>query len=274
MKRNILYALLSLCVTSALTVSCEPMEPASHTETFHRLATVRYKDDKASMVIDYTGEVFALDNFKTQADMQHFGVIDGDRVIAKFTFEAIGNIGNSKLYLDEIVRKYPKLSLAKSRPADSLNYAYRFNTLSLISVRYPTAWATGHVVNLAPEYYATSTYSKADFKLYPTKVQGDTLMMDLYADIPDTVNSWEMQQKFLCFDISTLRKTVSDPVEQAHRDSLLSKLTALKEDTITVQIFAPDIMRKWIIDKDKAYHEIQFKNIRTESVEVAIPFDF
>lgn len=274
MKRNIFSVLFAACLASAIMVSCEPMEPASHTETFHRIATAQLKDGKASMIIDYTGESFAVDNFKTQEDMQHFGLFNGDRIVAKFTFEAIGNIGNSKIYLDEIVRKYPRLSLSKSRPADSLNYAYRFNTLSLISVRYPRAWASGHVVNIAPEYYAQSAYSKADFKLYPIQVQGDTLKMNLYADVPDTVNSWEMYQKFLCFDISTLRNPVSDPVEQEHRDSILSKLTALKEDTIIVQVFAPDIMRKWIIDKDKAYHEIQFKNIRTESVEVAIPFDF
>ena len=274
MKRNILAALSAVCIASAFMVSCKPMEPSTYTDTFHRIASVSYKDGKASMLIDYTGETFILSNFSTKEDMLHFGVQDGDRVVARFTLEAVGNIYNNTLYLDGIVYKYPKLALAESKPADSLNYAYRFTTLGLVSLTYPSAWSQGHIVNLAPEYYIADPNHKADFLLYPTKVVGDTLQMNLYSDIPDTVRSWAMQQKFLCYDMSTLRNTVSDAKEQAHRDSILDQLTALNQDSITVQIFAPDYMRKKIIDQNKEVQEIQFINIRTESVEVSIPFDF
>ena len=274
MKRNVFCSLFAVLMVSAFIVSCDPMEPTTYTDTFHRIASVKYKDGKASLLIDCTGENYIFSNFSTQADMDHFGLKDGDRIIARMTLEAVGHITNNKLYLDEVVRKYPKVKLAESKPADSLNYAFRFSTLSLISVVYPEAWSQGHILNIAPEYYVSEGNKKADFKLYPDKVQGDTLIMNLYADIPDTVTVLSMQQTFLCYDLASLRDPVSDPVEQAHRDTLLNQLTRLKQDSINVLVYAPDYMRKKIFRKTGEVDEVRFVNIPSAEVFVSLPFDF
>ena len=275
MKRNIFFSLATALVASAFITSCGPMEPSTYNEYFYRVATVKCTEDgDASLLIDYTGEKFIFSNFSTKADTRRFAVQDGDRVIAKLGVEAIGNIYNNKLTVEEITLRYPTLSVADARPADSLNYGYRFSQLSLGTVIYPMAWSQGHILNIAPDYYTSDRSKKASFLLYPAKVNGDTLLMDLYSDIPDTVTSLTYTQALLCYDISTLRKSVSDYAEQCHRDSILDQLEKLGKDSILVKISAPQYMRKRIWNVSGEVDEIKFVNIPKPSYTVSVPFDF
>ena len=219
MKRTIFSVLTAALAASALFVSCEPLEPSTREDTFYRIASVSYKDGDASLLLDYTGESYKFSNFSTKSDMNRFGVQNGDRVIAEITMTAVGTVTNNTLTLNRVI-KYPKYALSESLPADSLNYGFRFCSLNLVSVIYPTAWTQGHVLSIAPEYYSSHKGVKPAFKLYPSKVVGDTLMLNLFCDMPDTLTVWDTEQAFVNFDISTLRDQVSDQAEQNHRDSL------------------------------------------------------
>lgn len=273
MKRNIINALFAACIASALIQACEPLEPSTYTETFYRVASVQYKDGKASLLIDYTGEVFTFSNFTTAADMAQFNVQDGDRIIAEMTVSAVGNIANNKLTLNNIVYKYPTIAIDESRPSDTINYRFMFNTMNLGNVTYPKIWSQGHIVNIAPVYIMSSPEKVPLFHLYPLKVNSDTLVMQLYAEIPDTITTWESRQSLLCYDISTLRDSVSDPVEKKYRDNLMNQLSAKSREKITVQIISADTLReKWLV-KDSVM-EKKYLVFPSQSVSVSIPFDF
>jgi len=273
MKRTIFSVLAAALAVSAILISCEPLEPSTREETFYRIASVSYKDDAASLLLDYTGEKYNFTNFNTKSDMDLFNVQDGDRVIAEITMKAVGSVTNNKLILNRVI-KYPKYSLSESRPADSLNYGFRLCSLDLISVIYPKAWSQGHVLSIAPEYYSSDKDVKAYFHLYPSKVVGDTLMLDLYSDIPDTLTVWSTQQALVCFDISTLRNQVSDQAEQSHRDSLLTQLEATGKDRINVKVTAPDFMRVKMFKTSGEVSQINLVNYPSPTVTVSLPFDF
>ena len=273
MKRTIFSLLTAAIAVSAVLVSCEPMEPSTREDTFYRTATVSYDDGVASLLIDYTGESFKFSNFNTKSDMNQFNVQDGDRVIAQITMSAVGTITNNRLNLDRLI-KYPKHALSESRPADSLNYAFRFSRMNLVSVIYPEAWTQGHVLSISPEYYFSGEGGKVEFYLYPSKVSGDTLLLDIYADIPDTLTVWSTQQAFVNFDISTLRDQVSDLAEQNHRDSLLTQLEATGKDRINVKVTAADFMRVKMFKTSGEVSEIKLVNYPSPTVTVSLPFDF
>ena len=275
MKRKTFFSsLVALLYAGMILSSCEPLEPSTYTESFFRIASVSYKDGKASLLIDYTGEKYYFSNFSTQADMNRFNLKDGDRVLAGMTVSAVGNITNNKLTLDE-VSKFPKNPIAESRPSDTLNYKYQFDVLNLINIQYPKIWSQGHLINMAPTYEVSSQGKKADFQLYPLGASNDTLVMKLFADIPDTVSSGNIfyEQKLLCYDLSTMRNPVSDPAENAYRDSLLSILANAGKDSITVHIFAADTLRQtW--NTSNGIKERKYFPIPRASVSVSIPFDF
>ena len=273
MKRKTFFSsLFALLCAGMIFSSCEPLEPSTYTESFFRIASVRYKDGKASLLIDYTGETYYFSNFSTQADMNRFNLKDGDRVIAGMTVSAVGNITNNKLTLDE-VSKFPKIAIAESRPSDTLNYKYQFDVLNIINIQYPKIWSQGHLVNMAPVYEVSSQGKNANFHLYPMGASNDTLIMKLFADIPDTVSSQNIyyEQKLLCYDISTMRNPVSDLKENAYRDSLLNLLAG--KDSITVQIFAADTLRQ-IWNTANGIKERKYFPIPRAAVSVSIPFDF
>ena len=275
MKRKTFFSsLIALLYAGMIFSSCEPLEPSTYTESFFRIASVSYKDGKASLLIDYTGEKFYFSNFSTQADMNRFNLKDGDRVLAGMTVSAIGNITNNKLTLDE-VSKFPKNPIAESRPSDTLNYKYQFDVLNIINIQYPKIWSQGHLINMAPTYEVSSQGKKADFHLYPLRASNDTLIMKLFADIPDTVSSGNIfyEQKLLCYDLSTMRNPVSDPAENAYRDSLLSILAHAGKDSITVHIFAADTLRQ-VWNTSSEIKERKYFPIPRASVSVSIPFDF
>lgn len=275
MKRKTFFSsLFALLCAGMIFSSCEPLEPSTYTESFFRIASVRYKDDKASLLIDYTGETYYFSNFSTQADMNRFNLKDGDRVIAGMTVSAVGNITNNKLTLDE-VSKFPKIAIDESRPSDTLNYKYQFDVLNIINIQYPKIWSQGHLVNLAPVYEVSSPNKSVQFHLYPLAANKDTLIMKLFADIPDTVSAQDIyyEQKLLCYDISTMRNQVSSPSENAYRESLLNTLANAGKDSITVQIFAADTLRQ-IWNTANGIKERKYFPIPRAVVSVSIPFDF
>lgn len=274
MKRNIIRTLFAACVTSAMLLACDPLEPTTYTENFYRVATVQYIKDKASLLLDYTGETYLFDNFSTAADMDQFEVKAGDRIIAGMTLSAIENIANNKLHLDEVY-PLPIGALAESRPSDTINYRYWFDYLYLINYKYPKIWSQGHFVNLAPSFYLTSEKKVPQFYLYPMDVKNDTLIMRLFADIPDTLstNQYSLEQTLLCYDVSTLRDPVSNPAQKAYRDSLYHLLSAMNKDSITVQIFSADTLRDKIMTSDGVVERKFFPFPRAQ-VSVSIPFDF
>ena len=273
MKRTILYTLFAASLATAFMIqSCEPLEPSTFTEKFYRIATVQYTNNKASLLLDCTGERYYFTNFATESDMQEFDVSPGDRVIAGMTVTAIGTLSNNKLHLDEIA-KYPTLSLAESHPSDSVyNYKYKFDTYTLVNQTYPIIWSQGHLVNVTPSFVLSSKEKTAQFYLYPIDVNNNTLVMRLYSNIPDTLPANYAEHALLCYDLSTLRNPVSDPDEQIHRDSILNKLDLLDSDSIKVQIYEPEIMRD-IWKTDNGVKEKKYYNPRS-SVSVSIPFDF
>ena len=273
MKRTIFSVLTAALAASALFVSCEPLEPSTREDTFYRIASVSYKDGDASLLLDYTGESYKFSNFSTKSDMNRFGVQNGDRVIAEITMTAVGTVTNNTLTLNRVI-KYPKYALSESLPADSLNYGFRFCSLNLVSVIYPTAWTQGHVLSIAPEYYSSHKGVKPAFKLYPSKVVGDTLMLNLFCDMPDTLTVWDTEQAFVNFDISTLRDQVSDQAEQDHRDSLLTQLEATGKDRINVKVTAPRFMRVKMFKTSGEVSEISLVNYPSPTVTVSLPFDF
>ena len=273
MKRTIFSVLTAALAASALFVSCEPLEPSTREDTFYRIASVSYKDGDASLLLDYTGESYKFSNFSTKSDMNRFGVQNGDRVIAEITMTAVGTVTNNTLTLNRVI-KYPKYALSESLPADSLNYGFRFCSLNLVSVIYPTAWTQGHVLSIAPEYYSSHKGVKPAFKLYPSKVVGDTLMLNLFCDMPDTLTVWDTEQAFVNFDISTLRDQVSDQAEQNHRDSLLTQLEATGKDRINVKGTAPTFMRVKMFKTSGEVSEISLVNYPSPTVTVSLPFDF
>ena len=273
-SKTFFSSLVALLYAGMIFSSCEPLEPSTYTESFYRIASVRYKDGKASLLIDYTGETYYFSNFSTQADMNRFNLKDGDRVIAGMTVSAVGNIANNKLTLDE-VSKFAKNAVAQSRPSDTLNYKFQFDVLNIIKIQYPKIWSQGHLVNMAPTYEVSSQGKSVQFHLYPLGASNDTLTMKLFADIPDTVSSQNIfyEQKLLCYDISTMRDSVSDPAEYAYRDSLLTLLANAGKDSITVQILAADTLRQ-IWNTSNGIKERKYFPIPRAAVSVSIPFDF
>ena len=273
-NKTFLLSLVTLSFAGIIFSSCEPLEPSTYSESFYRIASVKYKDGKASLLIDYTGESFIFSNFSTKADMDKFNVNDGDRVLAAMTVSAVGNMTNNKLTLDE-VSKFPKKAIAESRPSDTLNYKYQFEALSLLSIQYPKIWSQGHLVNLTPTYELSSDKKKATFHLYPMEAKNDTLIMRLFAEIPDTVSNQNIfsEQTLLCYDISTMRNTVPNPTENAYRDSLLNLLASAGKDSITVQIFSADTLRQ-IWNTSSGIKERKYFPIPRAFVSVSIPFDF
>jgi len=243
MKRIIGILTATLCAAVAFFYSCQPLEPDSYTRTFYRVATVKYKLGTAYLSLDCTNESYRLKNFKDTLDMQRFGVSAGDKIIALLKIEASGSIDNNVMTLEEC-SKIAIDELATSHPSDTLNFYYQMTQFSLGEIIYPDIWNEGHVVTVAPIYYVTSTESKAEFQLYPLDFRNDTLFLRLYSDIPDADVSYRPYlQSLLCYDISSIRKPASNPVDQEIRDSIVARLDSLQPASFYVHIVSPDSLR-------------------------------
>ena len=268
MKRNNFRSILAVCMASAVIMACEPMEPSTYTEYFYRIASVNYADGKASLKFDYTGEKYTIDNFKTKADMNHFGLRHGDRIIAGLEYTAISTMGKITL---KSVSQYPISKLEETRPADSCNHDCRFNVLTLFEVQYPTIWSQGHLINLAPIYYIPNQNCKSKFYLYPVEMRQDTLDLRLYSYIPDNdlyIRTYDSPtQTWLCYDISSIRDSVANTDEFNHRKQILAQIDQLQRDSMVVNVIQPDTLRGML---DGNYYERYTKS----GVSVRIPKDF
>lgn len=280
MKRNIIRTLFASFLASALFQACSPMEPSTYEEVFARFASVQYKDDAASLKIDYTGEAFNLRNFRTASDMQRFKVQNGDRVLAVMRLYATGTIDNQKITVDSLY-KIPVGKVAESQPADTMNFYYLFNPVwkyTLGTKQYPTIWSQGHYVNLTPFVYIKTDQAKVDFMLYPTGVVKDTLEFIMYSDITDCYNPTAYStpyQTMFCFDMSSLRDPVADAAENHRRDSLLSKFNG--KDSMYVHVFMPDSVRvPTTFQNDETGKDtiIDIFYSPKVSAKIAIPLDF
>lgn len=267
-------------MASVLFQACSPMEPSTYEEVFARFASVQYKDDAASLKIDYTGEKFNLRNFRTASDMQRFKVQNGDRVLAIMRLFATGTIDNQKITVDSLY-KIPVGKVAESQPADTMNFYYLFNPVwkyTLGTKQYPTIWSQGHYVNLTPFVYIKSDQAKVDFMLYPTGVVKDTLEFIMYSDITDCYNPTAYStpyQTMFCFDMSSLRDPVADAAENHRRDSLLSKFNG--KDSMYVHVFMPDSVRvPTTFQNDETGKDTIIDVFYSPKVssKIAIPFDF
>jgi len=279
MKKNIVRSILAVSLISAIVISCEPMEPSTYTEDFYRFGTVQYKDNKASLHIDYSGETYYFTNFKSESDMDRFDVKAGDRVLAGMTLNAIGSIFDNKLTLNKVF-KYPIYDLARTQPSDSIDnfmysmIQYKLNQNSAYTyITYPKAWCEGHLVNMVASYNISNENVEGKFSLYPVELNdNNTLIMTLYSNIPDTLPAAYSKYTFLCYDMASLRDSLVDPIERAKRDTILSRLEKLGQDTIHVEIHEPEIMRSFYKYGDTVV-ERQFYNPRSYAT-LTIPFDF
>ncbi|MCQ2065825.1 MAG: hypothetical protein MJY66_08220 [Bacteroidaceae bacterium] len=274
MNRKSFSILLSAAFILTAVSSCRELEPSTWTETLHRVATVRQSGESVRLEIDYSGENFILGNFKNASHMAAFGVRDGDRILAHMTYNAVGNANNATFTLDSI-HKIAVSDLEISCPPDTQNFYYEMDVLELVSLSYPAIWNAGHIVNLAPVFFVPEGERKADFSLYPLCVRGDTLVVRMYADIPDDDVSLfpQYRQKIMNFDISSLADSVADPVEHARRQAMLASLRTYGESRIYVQVVSPDTLRAKSSKNQSSGYKFE---LTTQLIPqtVRIPFDF
>lgn len=272
-RKSFSISLITAFILAAVS-SCGELEPSTWTETVHRIATVRQSGENVRLAIDYSGENFLLDNFKTAAQLDAFDVQDGDRVIAHMTYNAVGNAQNATFTLDSI-HKITVCELEVSRPSDTLNWYYEMDVLELGSLRYPAIWNAGHIVNLAPVFFVPEGERKAEFKMYPLDVKSDTLIVRMYSDIPDDDVSLSpiYRQKIVNFDISSLADSVADPTEHARRKDMLASLRSQGTDNIYVRVVSPVKLRANNSKNPASDYKFELSTQLIPQT-VRIPFDF
>lgn len=232
-------------------LSCDPIEPAKYTYSCYRVATVQEKDGKASLQLDYTSESYLYKNFSNVDHMRMFDVTKGERVIADITHQMTDGI-MEKSTVNQL-HKVKTLKLATNKPSDTLNFFYDFKPFKLADFEYPAIWTQGHILNLAPIYYAKNENSKVEFSLYPVSLNEDTLLFRMYSDIPSSAIKSATDnpyQNLLCFDIASLRDSLSDPAEHQHRKDIMNSLDNLSLEKIVIEVTLPDTMRTKVLRQD------------------------
>ena len=171
--------------------------------------------------------------------------------------------------------KIKTMKLATSKPASTNNYYYVFEKHDLGRTQYPEIWSQGHYVNVTPVIFTRNEIKKEpEFSLYPMYVKRDTLFTRLYLNFPesDFGPGYQAHQDICCFDMSSLRETVADAKEQAHRDSILDALTELGS-SFAIKIIAPDTLRSnYTMSSDSVRVLDQLKGGSTVSASTS--FDF
>lgn len=268
--RNILESALAI-VIMAMVLSCGPVEPSTYTEHFYRIGTVRLVNGNASIMMDLD-ESFSIENFKTESDMKKFGVSDNDRVLAAMTLEAVGSMSNAVVTLYAL-SKIDTQKFAASQPSDTLNYYYQFTKFALYNSEYPAIWNVGHLVNVTPTYFVPEEHEDVKFQLYPLSFENDTLTARLYSYIPDCDVSLNPNytQSLLCFDISSLRDSVSDSKSQEIRDTILARLERMENDKFTLTVITPDTLRA---KNSKAADKTYIQPMPGLPKSISVPFDF
>lgn len=280
MKRIIFLAICATCIISSVLIqSCDPLEPSKYSQVFFRIATVKIQDNKASLYTDYLHESFFPKNLKTAEDVYNLRLADKQHIIAVLTVDAVGSMDNNSITLNAISR-LDTTNCVLHKPSDTLNYYYYFTKYDFDrmvsdsvypSYIYPKIWAEGHIVNISPTYFVPTEKDKAEFYVYPFDVRSDTLMLRLYSDIPNCdLNLYPdiYYQTLLSIDISSVRDSADNPVDQVVRDTIWSRLDRLNQDRITVTIVTPDSLRAKY--KKGTFNQPQ----HNLSVSINIPFDF
>lgn len=274
-SRISLTAILAAVAVGVL-VSCDPVEPSTYNEQFFRIGTVKTNSlgTTAYITMDATMDeesaTFDIRNFRTESDMKQFGLKPNDRVIAALEFNAVGTMANSQITLNR-VQKLEISKFATEKPADSLNYDYFFKNFTLVNVPYPSIWATGHYVNIAPLYYIPESGAQGTFYLDPVVFRADTVFARLYSYIPEIDNSQSRpSQSLLCYDMSSLRERSSNTENQCVRDSILSGLSKMKnKDSFTLTIVTPDSLRTY------SAGVVRWRRpMLDHAVSVSVKFDF
>lgn len=285
MKSKITSILFAACIISVMGIlSCSEMEPSTYYENFFRVATVKNVEGRIGFYTDYDHQTFYPSNLKDVKAADSVGLKVGDRIKAWFTFDAVGSLDNNVINLVG----YEKLTntlCEGQKPADTLNYYFYFAEYNLTrdilgrdmqytSYIYPSVWAEGHIVNVAPTYFVPNDDDKAEFHLYPFDVTNDTLLLRLYSDIPtcDVSLNPVYTQTFLNLDISSIRNSADTPAEQQLRDSILARLDRLGKSRIYVKILPPDSARAK--NSKNAAGDLNRKTPGVPTTPVSIPFDF
>ena len=285
MKRNILRAAFAACITSVLFIqACDPLEPSTLSENFFRVATVVYKDGRVGFYTDYDHELFFPSNFRDTADAVSAGLTDGLHVKVWFTLDAVGSLNNNTITLNGF-KKIDNTRVVGQKPSSDFNYYYYFAKYNLThdilsrddsytEYVYPSVWAEGHIVNVAPTYFVPNASDKAEFQLYPYKMSNDTLFLRLYSDIPtcDVSINPDYAQTLLSLDISSIRDSAANHAEQVLRDTILARIDRVASKRIVVTIATPDTLRA-LNSKTKDNKFLQpGPNLPTDPV--TIPIDF
>lgn len=285
MKRNILRAAFAACITSVLFIqACDPLEPSTLSENFFRVATVVYKDGRVGFYTDYDHELFFPSNFKDTADAVSAGLTDGLHVKVWFTLDAVGSLNNNTITLNGF-KKIDNTRVVGQKPSSDFNYYYYFAKYNLThdilsrddsytEYVYPSVWAEGHIVNVAPTYFVPNASDKAEFQLYPYNMSNDTLFLRLYSDIPtcDVSINPDYAQTLLSLDISSIRDSAANHAEQVLRDTILARIDRVASKRIVVTIATPDTLRA-LNSKTKDNKFLQpGPNLPTDPV--TIPIDF
>lgn len=256
MKRNILRTVFAACITSVLLIqACDPLEPSTLSENFFRIATVVYKEGRVGFYTDYDHELFFPYNFRDTTDAVSAGLSDGLHVKVWFTLDAIGSLDNNTITLNGF-KKIDNTRLADQKPSDTLNHYYYFAKYNLThdilskddsytDYLYPSVWAEGHIVNIAPTYFVPDASDKAEFRVYPYNMSNDTLFLRLYSYIPtcDISINPDYTQTLLSLDMSSIRDNAANPSEQELRDTILARIDRLNTGRIVVRIATPDTLR-------------------------------
>lgn len=287
MKRIIICAVFAVCIVSAFFIQgCEKLEQPTYSQTFFRIATVKIKNDQASLYTDKLHESFFPKNLKTAEDVYNLGLVNNQHIIAVLTVDAVGTMDNNSITLNAYAR-IDTTRCEGQEPSETFNNYYYFtpydfdrmvtDSVNYPSYIYPRVWAEGHLMHITPTYFVPSGTDKAEFHLYPFDVQGDTLMMRLYSDIPECDASLYPNtyfQTLLSIDVSSVRDSADNPTEQILRDTIWARLDRLKElnkEKITVTVCTPDSLRA----KNSKNPNGEYKQpIPGPSVSIKVPLDF
>lgn len=277
MKR-IFFSLTTIVALLSTLIACNEVDQPTVTHKMIRVATVAKNNSKAYLSFDYTGESYNIDNFKNEADFDDFKVKEGDRVFAFMTLKAVGSYLNSTITLDSLL-KAEVIHISKTKPSPEMDSYYKFAVMELAGLElvgkesYPAIWSNGHVVCVAPQYFQPAGQPVPSFEIYPDSMKSDTLTMTLYATIPGndiSLNPY-YSQVLLNFDLSELREQVTDPAEQAKRDTILARMDRLGKNKINVQISTLDVL---YAENSKNLSSPQYIHPVKTSKTTQIDFDF
>ncbi|HZK03426.1 MAG TPA: hypothetical protein VFC94_03355 [Bacteroidaceae bacterium] len=242
MKNLRIYLFIAFVAGILALVSCDPLEPSTYTTTFNRIVTVRNNGDVAWLSIDYTNEIITLRNFRTSADMEAFGVKDGDRAVAQITLSVIANAGSGVFTLDGFVNPIKVYELDTTLPSDTVDSYINFDKFSIDATwAYPRIWTNGSFLNFTISHYPDiDKKDNVDIRLYPKELIADTLVLDLRVSVPGNSYKNNKNYSFCCYDLSSLRNQATDSTMQVRVDTIMAGMLRLGLDSLYVRVETAD----------------------------------